>query len=95
MECPHIYYKRAIQYFAYAIAYMEGSEFAEELLEETSEEKLETFILNNKEQMNEKLFYYDAGRASQSVIEEGCDPLNASLGGIEEFEDFIGLNAKT
>jgi hypothetical protein len=42
------------------------------------------------------LFYYDAGCASQSVIEEackeGCDALNASICGIEEFEDFIGLS---
>lgn len=95
MGCPHMYYKRALQYFAHALAYMEDSKLAKELYEETSEEKLETFILHKKEQIDEKLFYYDAGGAAQCVIEEaceeGCDPLNASFGGIAEFENFIGF----
>ena len=74
---------------------MEDSKLAKELYEEISEEKLETFILHKKEQVDEKLFYYDAGRTSQCVTEEayneGCDQLNASISGIAEFEDFIGI----
>lgn len=95
MGCPHIYYKRALQYLAHALIYMENSKLAKELFEETSEKKLETFILHKKSQMADNLFYYDAGRASQRVMteayEEGCDPLNASIGGIIEFEDFVGI----
>ena len=92
MGCPRVYYMRALQCFAHALVYMEDVILAKELFEETSIEKLETFILRKKEQMEEKLFYYDAGRASQCVLEEAaeecCDGFNASIGGINEFEHF-------
>ena len=95
MGCPHIYYKRALQYFAHALAYMEDTKLAKELFEETSEKKLENFILLKKEQMKEKEFYYDAGRTSQCVLEEAdeeCnDAFNAAIGGLNEFEYFIGI----
>lgn len=95
MGCPHVYYKQALQSFAYALAYMEDAKLAKKLFEETDEEKLENFILQKKKQMKEKEFYYDAGRASQLVLDEAeeecCDALNASIGGINEFERFIGL----
>ena len=95
MGCPYIYYKRALQYFAHALAYMEDSKLAKELSEETLDDRLEGFILYKKEQIEDKLFYYTAGQTSQCVIEqayeEGCDPLNASISGINMFEDFIGI----
>ena len=99
MGCPQIYYKRALQRFARALVYMEDSKLAKELLEEKSEEKLETFVLNKKKICNEKQFYYDAGRTSEYVLneasKEGCDAFNACIGGLNMFDNFIGLEDDT
>ena len=70
MGCPSIYYKRALQYFAHALVYMEDSKLAKELIEEKSEEKLESFISHKKKFYNEKQFYYDAGRTFEYVLNE-------------------------
>lgn len=95
MGCPGIYYKRALQYFAHALAYEDNKKIAEELSKEKSEEKLEDFILKKKKVYDEREFYYDAGRTSQQVVneanEEGCDAFNACIGGLGMFVDFIGL----
>ena len=95
MGCPHIYYIRALQLLARAIAYETDPKLAREFDEELSEERLKTYITAKKAELSEKDFYYVAGRATQATIneayEEGCDPLNASIGGINMFEDFIGL----
>ena len=99
MGCPSIYYKRALQCFAHALVYIEDSKLAKELLEEKSEEKLETFILDKKKIYNEKQFYYDAGRTSEYVLNEadddGCDAFNACIGGLNMFDSFIGLEDDT
>ena len=99
MGCPQIYYKRALQYFAHVLVYMEDDKLAKELSEEKSEEKLETFILDKKKICNEKQFYYDAGRTSEYVLneasKEGCDALNACIGGLNMFDSFIGLEDDT
>ena len=98
MGCPSFYYKRALQCFARALVYMEDSKLAKELLEEKSEEKLETFILDKKKICNEKQFYYDAGRTVEYVLseadEEGCDAFNACIGGLNMFDSFIGLGGE-
>ena len=95
MGCPHVYYIRALQLMAGAIAYETDTKLAKELREELSEERLVTYLTTKKAELSEKDFYYVAGRATQATIEEayeeGCDPLNASIGGINMFEDFIGL----
>lgn len=95
MGCPQIYYKRALQCFAHALIYMEDEKQAKKLLDEKSEEKLEEFILDKKKICNEKQFYYDAGRTSEHVLneadEEGIDAFNACIGGLNMFDDFIGL----
>ena len=99
MGCPQIYYKRALQCFAHALVYMKDKKLAKELLEEKSEEKLETFILDKKKICNEKQFYYDAGRIVEYVLEEadeeGCDAFNACIGGLNMFDGFIGLKDDT
>ena len=99
MGCPSIYYKRALQCFAHALVYMEDSKLAKELSEEKSEEKLEAFILDKKKTYGEKQFYYDAGRIAECVLneadKEGCDALNACIGGLYDFECFIGLEDDT
>ena len=95
MGCPSIYYKRALQCFAHALVYMEDSKLAKELSEEKSEDKLEKFILEKKKTCNEKQFYYDVGRTAEYVLneadEEGCDAFNACIGGLNMFDNFIGL----
>ena len=99
MGCPAIYYKRALQCFAHALVYMEDNKLAKELLNEKSEEKLETFILDKKKNLNEKQFYYDAGRTVEYVLneadEDGCDAFNACIGGLNMFDGFIGLENDT
>lgn len=99
MGCPHIYYIRALQCLSHALAYNSSPKLARELNEENSEEILKEFILSKKAEVSEKEFYYSAGGATQCVIEEayeeGTDPLNASICGIAEFEEFIGLEEMT
>ena len=95
MGCPDIYYKRALQCFAHALVHMEDNKLAKELLNEKSEEKLEEFILDKKKTYDEKQYYYNAGRATEFVLNEadgeGCDAFNACIGGLYQFEYFIGL----
>lgn len=99
MGCPHIYYIRALQLMARAIAYETDEKLAREFDEELSEEKLTTYLNTKKTELSVKDFYYIAGRATQATIEEayeaGCDPLNASICGIDMFEKFIGLEEET
>lgn len=97
MGSPSVYYKRALQDFACCLAYEEDNyKLAKELYVEDSVEKLESYILETKNKLDEKLFFYNAGLASQRVFDdaykEGCDACNAFFGGATEFEYFIGLN---
>ena len=98
MGCPDIYYKRALQNFAHCLA-VEDNDYllASQLHEEECNAILENFILEKKDEMDENLFFYDAGRACQvtfdEAYEEGCDSMNASCGGIIEFEYFIGIRS--
>jgi hypothetical protein len=95
MGCPHIYYIRALQMFAHALAYKESPKLAKELSEELTTDRLEAYILSKKIELPVQKFYYAAGGAAQCTIaeayEDGCDALNASVGGINLFEDFIDL----
>lgn len=95
MGCPDFYYKRALQYLSYNLTCFDDMKSAKELLGEESEEKLEHFLLDKKNQINEKQFYYNAGIAWHEVLDEarntGNDALNASIGGLTEFEYFIGI----
>lgn len=98
MGNPNIFYKRALQNFAYCLASEENKwTLARQLYEEESEEVLEEYILKRKSEMDTLLFFFDAGRACQVIFheatEEGCDAMNASCGGIGEFTSFIGLEA--
>lgn len=95
MGCPHIYYIRALQMLAHALAYNTSVKLAKELSEEQDIEKLKKYILTRKTELPVQNFYYAAGGTAQCTIaeayEDGCDALNASAGGINLFEDFIGL----
>lgn len=94
MGSPFIYYKRALQYFANTLAHVEDDSLAARLFEEQSEEKLENFINEKKKDFDEKVFFFEAGRAYQQVSieawEEGGDALNASFGGLLSFAEFVG-----
>ena len=98
MGCPRVYYIRALQMLAHALAYNESPKLARELSEEQNIEKLKEYILLRKAELPVQNFYYAAGGAAQCTIneayEEGCDPLNASIGGIDLFEHFIGLEVE-
>ena len=65
------------------------------LYAEESEEVLEKYILKRKSEIDERQFYYDAGRTCQVIFheayEEGCDAMNASCGGVSAFNSFIEL----
>jgi hypothetical protein len=96
MGNPSIFYKRALQNFAHCLAAEEDKwALAKQLYAEESEEILEEYILKCKSEMDEIRFFYDAGRTCQVIFheayEEGCDAINASIGGVSEFDSFIGL----
>lgn len=95
MGCPRVYYLRALQCLAYALVYDLDQKLARTLNEQTDITMLEDFINGRRKEISEKEFYYAAGGAAQCVVEEayqeGTDPFNASIGGINEFEDFIEL----
>lgn len=95
MGCPDIYYTRALQYFSHCLAFAESIKLAKELAEETSNDKLESFILQKKEMVSEKEFYFNAGRTFQLVMDEaeqeGTDAMNASIGGLNDFAYFVGV----
>ena len=54
MGCPDIYYKKSLQYFAYGLLYMKNTRLANMWLGENDTRKLEEFILEKKEDYNEK-----------------------------------------
>lgn len=95
MGSTRYYYERLLQCLAHCLAFDENIKLAKELEQETDIQKLEEYILNKKKTISEKEFFYNAGRTCQGVfddaMETGVDALNASCGGIAEFEDFIGL----
>ena len=96
MGCPDIYYLRALQYFAHCLNFSSDRQRAKELSTCTSIGKLEKEILDWKNKIDYTEFYFDAGRVFEKVLTEadendGCDGLNACLGGINSFKKLIGV----
>lgn len=61
MGNPSIFYKRALQNFAHCLAAEDNNfSLAKKLYKEESNEILEDFILQKKNKVDEKLFFYDA-----------------------------------
>ena len=91
------YYHRALRNFAHCLACTveKNRYWAKELFVEESNEVLESFILKEKAKMDEKEFFFYAGRTFQFVLDEaeqeGTEAWNASVGGLNEFGRFIGL----
>lgn len=96
MGNPIKYYKKALQTFAYSLNYLSDQNKAKAMFEEQNTEIMEKDILEWKNKMTEKEFYYEAGKASENILakaskEDGCDGFNACVGGLISFEDFIGI----
>ena len=61
-----------------------------------SEDNLESMVLLEKQNIAEKDFYYEAGSAAveimaESIVNDSCDKVNACIGGLVNFEEFIGV----
>ncbi|WP_297419378.1 hypothetical protein [Clostridium sp.] len=99
MGCPNIYYKyykQALQTFAYSLNYTSNKSKANIMYEETNEEILKNEIIAWKNKISEKEFYYLSGRVSEVVLNDadnndGCDGFNVCMGGLNLFENFIGI----
>lgn len=96
MGCPTIYYKEALQSLAYYLTCHTNMDLAKELNEEDDIAKLEKFILKKKQNISTELFFYNAGMASMYTLNDanengGCDGFNACIGGLNMFDNFIGL----
>lgn len=95
MGSPDLYYKKVLQALSHNLLFMEDEVKAHDMYKEESVEKLEDFVLGQKQNMDEKHFYYEAGKSCQYVLnmaeKVGTDAFNACFGGLFEFEDLIGL----
>lgn len=96
MGCPDIYYKKVLQCFAYCLNYQQDKKKAALLSQEESCEVLKKEITQCKNELHTKEFYYQAGLTAEHVLNDadtndGCDGLNACLGGLNMFEEFIGI----
>lgn len=95
MGNPDLYYKRMLQEFVHGLLcnVQDDMTVAAKWQEEKSIEKLEEFIIELKNQIDDKHFYFEAGIAAQFVIDEVVHDnldLNACAGGLADFEYFIG-----
>lgn len=95
MGNPRDYYRIALQEMCYYLIFDNELKLAKQWREELDIDKMEKFVLEKKEILSDKEFYYAAGLASRSMIaishEHGTDGVNAAIGGFAEFEDFIGI----
>lgn len=94
MGCPGMYYKKALQNFAYSLYRFSDKEKAQQLLNEDSVAKIEKEITARKENISVEEFIFEAGFVAGTVLEcadrdDGCDGFNACLGGLNEFEEFV------
>lgn len=96
MGCPNVYYRSALQAFAHNLNYSTDKERAKILYGEEAVSVLEEEIMRWKDNLSVKEFYYQAGRTTEYVLNEvdkndGCDGFNACCGGLNMFEQFIGI----
>ena len=89
MGCPDVYYKRILILFLRNL----GVDIS---VSELSEDNLESMVLLEKQNITEKDFYYEAGSSvaqimAESIVNDSCDRVNACIGGLVNFEEFIGV----
>ena len=89
MGYPDMYYKRILILFLKNL----GVDIS---VSELSEDSLESMVLLEKQNITEKDFYYEAGLAvarimTESIVNDSCDKVNACIGGVVNFEEFIGV----
>lgn len=89
MGCPDVYYKRILILFLKNL----GVDIS---MSELNEDNLESMVLLEKQNITEKDFYYEAGLAvaqimTGSIVNDSCDKVNACIGGLVNFEEFIGV----
>ena len=89
MGCPDVYYKKILISFLRNL----GVDIS---VSELSEDNLESMVLLEKQNITEKDFYYEAGSAvaqimAESIVNDSCDRVNACIGGLINFEEFIGV----
>lgn len=95
MGNPIRYYRMALQSLCYYLNCNTNMELAQKLKEEEEIDALEWHVLEGKDHMPQNEFYFYAGFAFIDTLkcadEEGNDALNASFGGLTQFEKFIEL----
>lgn len=89
-----IYYKELLQCLAANL--QNGKDLNNGWLHEDSIEKLEAFVLEQKELLTRKNFYYTVGRACQNILNktrmlQEYKEFNGFLNGLCKFEQFVGL----
>lgn len=95
MGSPIHWYKKSLQYFAHDLIYEKNKQLAEQMLETDTIEILEKAINEQKVNISNNEFFFEAGQIYDYIIHEaiqtGNDCLNAANIGLIKFEEFIGL----
>ena len=94
MGNPSLYYRKALQQFAHNLLIRVDVNKAAQMMNEKSIEKLEYEIKEQRKNIDDANFAFDAGIVVGAVVicadrDDGCDGFNACLGGISEFEEFV------
>lgn len=90
------FYKRMLQTLAYNLSYEESEKLAKQIYEEQDIETLENFVTEQRDNIENNMFFFNAGRASEVVIcevEENDGDFNACAGGLADFMKFLGLHS--
>lgn len=93
MGNPSLYYRKALQQFTHNLLIESDVEMARKMKDEKSVDILEFEIKDIKERMDKYDFIFEAGFVAGnllcSVSDNVYDDINACLGGVNDFEDFI------
>ena len=93
MGNPSLYYRKALQQFTHNLLIDSDVEMARKMKDEKSVDILEFEIKDIKERMDKYDFIFEAGFVAGnllcSVSDNVYDDINACLGGVNDFEDFI------
>ena len=93
MGNPSLYYRKALQQFTHNLLIDSDVEMARKMQDEKSVDILESEVKNIKENINKYDLMFEAGFVAGnllcSVSNNVYDDINACLGGVNDFEDFI------